>query len=300
MPPRWNPSSGALAGLCCLALNACSNGHSAPPTLTAPEGTVYAANGSVEYQPGTLPFIVCAPHGGLLLPETIADRPDSDALNDAHTQELARLVAAALREGGARPHLIINLLHRTKLDANRPLDEATAGDPVAEQAWAAYHGFIEQARDEAIGQHGRGLLLDVHGHSHEFPRVELGYLLSSQDLDLEGDALEELAAQSSVHNLAEASPLPFAELIRGASSLGADLADAGYPTVPSPRYPSPNGLPYFIGGYTLRRHSSGASDSVDAIQLEAPKLGVRDTRLHRITFATVVAAALRHTFDLAP
>ena len=62
----------------------------------------------------------------------------------------------------------------------------------------------------------------------------------------------------------------------------------------------PDGLPYFSGGYTLRRHGSSGGEPIDAIQLEAPKEGVRDTRLNRIAFAAVVARALRDTYALLP
>lgn len=290
----------ALAGLCGLALAACSSGPAEPTMLLPPSDAVYAADGDVEYHPGSLPFIITAPHGGLLRPDDVANRRDGNVKNDARTQQLARLIAEALADGEERPHLVINLLHREKLDANRPIEDAAEGDARAEAAWNAYHDLIDQARADVIASHGRGLLLDVHGHSHDEPRVELGYLITSTELALDDEAFETLADDSSIRHLADASALTFAELVRGPTSLGARLDAAGYAAMPSPRFVAPHGLPYFSGGYTLRRHGSRDGKPVDAIQLEAPKKGVRDTRLHRIAFAAVVARALRETYALLP
>jgi hypothetical protein len=47
---------------------------------------------------------------------------------------------------------------RTKLDPNRPIDEAAQNDPYAMAAWTAFHGYIELSK-EVIG---RGILFDVH------------------------------------------------------------------------------------------------------------------------------------------
>ena len=291
-------SSRALAGLMALALTACSGGP-AEPMLLPPDDAVFAADGDVEYHVGTLPFIITAPHGGHLRPDDVANRSEGNLENDTRTQQLARLVAQALSSGDERPYVVINLLHRDKLDANRPLEEATAGDARAEAAWTAYHELIDQARAEVVASHGGGLLLDVHGHGHDEPRVELGYLITSTELALDDEALEALAAESSIRHLAEVSPLSFAALVRGPSSMGARLEEAGYASVPSPSSPSPGGLPYYSGGYTLRRHGSSGGEPVDAIQLEAPKEGVRDSLVNRATFAAAVASILRDIHALA-
>jgi len=252
------------------------------------------AEGDVEHQRGALPIILCAPHGGRRRPATIADRPHGNLKNDVGTQELARAIARALTTGGEGPHLVVNHLHRRKLDPNRPFEAGTAGDPRAEAAWAAYHGFVERAQQEVLARHGRGLLLDIHGHAHVRPWVQLGYLIDSSELALDDETLDGLAAQSSIRSLAERGPSSFAELVRGPTSLGARLAASGFDAVPSPDNPSPGDEPYFKGGYTVRRHGSRDGGTIDAIQLEAHREGIRDTGQNRTTFAIVVARALRH------
>ena len=43
-------------------------------------------------------------------------------------------------ESGETPHLIVNQLHRSKLDPNRDREEAAMGDFQAETAYDTYHG----------------------------------------------------------------------------------------------------------------------------------------------------------------
>ena len=45
-------------------------------------------------------------------------------------------------ETGETPHLIINQLHRSKLDPNRERGEATLGDYQAGTAFDTYHGWV--------------------------------------------------------------------------------------------------------------------------------------------------------------
>ena len=75
---------------------------------------------------------------------------------------------------GEYPYVIINNLHRSKLDANRDKPEATFGEEVPEVAWNEYHNFIDRAKAEISGP---GLFIDVHGHGHDNNWAELGYLI---------------------------------------------------------------------------------------------------------------------------
>merc|ERR1712045_854658 len=97
----------------------------------------------IEYEPGTVPIIISAPHGGTEEPDEIADRiagcPTSDGcvyekdescasssecgivtVRDSYTIEIARSIADTVEELlGARPYLVINNMNRKKMDANR-------------------------------------------------------------------------------------------------------------------------------------------------------------------------------------
>ena len=247
----------------------------------------------VEFQPGELPLVLTAPHGGRQKPADLPDRRDGVLTMDANTQELARAVANAIAaHTGARPHLVICHLHRSKLDANRELSEAAQNNPAASQAWQEYHAFIEQACHTAVNRHGWAFLLDLHGHGHPVAQIELGWLHQAADLAQPKSVLNTpaFAARGSAELLARRSTLPYSEFLSGPTSLGARLEEQGFPTTPSPRLPVPT-LPYFRGGYTVARHCH-ADHGVAGVQIEAPRPRLRDTETNRQRFAEALATAL--------
>lgn len=302
---RRQPARLALLAL----ISAACRGEASPPGAPAPlveqkVGEVRTdAAGWVEYTMGNAPLIISAPHGGLLAPSSLPDRSCAgcNVVNDDNVQELARSVAAQFAaRTGTRVHLVINLLRRSKLDANRDLVEATGGNAVLTPTWTAYHGFIDTSRARIAASTGRGLLLDLHGHGHAIPRLELGYLISAADLRL-GDqqlAAANVIASSSIARLAAVAidhPAPVA-LLRGPASLGALFVKNGFPAVPSPADPAPAAADeYFTGAYTTLRHGSVGGGAVDAVQVEAFRTGARDTPANIEKYAAaIVAAALEY------
>lgn len=241
-----------------------------------PGVSVFDTTGYVEYIPGNLPVILSAPHGGYQDPATIPDRDCEGCvkLRDSYTQELAREMAQAFFERtGCYPHVVINLLHRKKFDANRAIVEAADGNTTVEQAWYTYHEFLDSAKAQIVEDYGRGLFLDLHGHAHPIQRIELGYLLSRSELQLANTALNTTSyiEQSSIQTLVQdnLASLTHAQLLRGDYSLGELLASKGLPTVPSAADPYPIGTdPYFSGGYNTVRHGSLSGGNIDGIQIE--------------------------------
>lgn len=132
-----------------------------------PGQAYFGANNYIEYLAGNLPLIISVPHGGILLPAGIPDR-DCDGCSyarDINTQELARAVYEAVHDQtGCWPHVIINRLHRRKLDANRDLPEAADGNPQAELAWTEFHQYIDAAKEATQLQFNKGFYIDLHGH----------------------------------------------------------------------------------------------------------------------------------------
>ena len=264
------------------------------PTVEAYHaGTSYSGRADyVEYIPGTLPVVVSAPHGGALTPDEIPDRTWGTLVTDAYTEQTIRAVREAfLERTGEAPHVVISHLKRTKLDPNREIGEAAQESPFAENAWGEFHGFIEIATERVQDDFGAGLYLDLHGHGHEIQRLELGYLLSAGDLNQSDSELNggSFVLKSSVASLAQASPLTLSELVRGETSFGAYLAEESVRSVPSPGEPSPGSDAYFSGGYNTARHGSRNGGSVDGIQLELHRPGVRDTDENRRLFAARLA-----------
>jgi hypothetical protein len=263
-----------------------------------PDSTYSGRNGYIEFAAGDLPLVLSAPHGGTLLPSELPDRTSGETVTDVNTIELARAIADEFEQRtGKRPYLVLCRLGRTKLDANREIGEAAQGNAGAEIAWREWHGFLQAAR-AAVESGGTGLYIDLHGHGHAIARLELGYLLSAGELGLSDAQLNtsSLIARSSVRALAARAPAGLAGLLRGPESLGSLLAARGFPAVPSQSQPGPGTGPYFSGGYDTERHGSHAGGQVDAIQIEAHRVGVRDTEASRTAFAKALVAALQDYF----
>lgn len=148
--------------------------------------------------------------------------------------------------------------------------------------------------------HPRAILIDLHGHSHAIPRIELGYHISAARLRLDDAGLLPHVANSSVaqlHRLKAAGDTG-AMLFRGPRALGSRLAALGVPSVPSDVTPAPLvGEEYFSGGYNTERHGSRSGGAVDAIQLESHYTGVRDTAANRQAFAETLVTALLGLLD---
>ena len=125
-----------------------------------------------SYAP-SVPVVLSAPHGGAQTPADIPERTEGCVCEDAGSLELARAIRAEFgRRLGAVPHLVASQLHRTKLDANRGRDSAAPPESRgALAAWDCYHGWIREALDDVVGQHGFALLLDIHGQDHRCARL---------------------------------------------------------------------------------------------------------------------------------
>lgn len=262
-----------------------------------PGASLFGQHQFIEYIPGDLPLVIAAPHGGRNKPAEIPTRTDGVVDIDANTQELARTIASVIHaQTGRHIHLVICHLHRSKLDANRELLEATQGSQLAENAWQEHHAYIDQACAAAVKQFGVAFLIDLHGHGHSDSRVELGYLHNALDLADCDEALNEstYVNSGSLRWIADRSQYSYTELLRGPQSLGALLERAGFPATPSPRMPVPT-EPFFRGGYTIQRHCNAARN-VTGLQIEANRPRLRDTAENRLLFSQALVKVLSTYF----
>ncbi|MDE2981333.1 MAG: Ig-like domain-containing protein [Gemmatimonadota bacterium] len=257
----------------------------------------YGRRDYVEYIPGTLPVILSSSHGGAMTPNEIPNRTYGVVRNDRNSLELTMAMRQALIDlTGQAPHVIHSHLHRSKLDANREIVEAAQDNPYAEQAWEEFHEWIKVARAAVAGEFGKGMYFDIHGHGHDIDRLELGYLLTSEELNRPDVSLNSLAvvAETSIRDLGRTSPIPFSHLLRGPKSLGGLFAEEEIPSVPSPTAPGPGEAPYFRGGYNTREYGSFYdAEVVSGIQIEHHYRGVRDTPDNRFVYATKAARVIR-------
>ncbi len=250
----------------------------------------------VEYIPGELPVVLSAPHDGGLGPLEIANRKGGTQVGDQNTLPLTLAVRDALIElTGLAPHVVLSHLHRAKLDPNREIVEAAEGNPFAERAWTEYHEFIRTARS-TIATRGEGMYFDMHGHGHAIERVELGYLLTPEDLNRSDASISSLSyvLRSSIREIGRDSPVPFAEVLRGPVSFGGMLEAEDVPAIPSPTSPMPGDDPYFTGGYSTWQHGSlFDTELVSGIQLEHHFRGLRDTDLNQQRYAAILSRVIR-------
>jgi N-formylglutamate amidohydrolase len=264
-----------------------------------PDSVYYGTKDYIKVMTGNMPLVISIPHGGYLLPDEIPDRPcENCAKNqDVYTIEIGCGIRDAIfYKTGFYPFVIINNLHRTRLDPNRNIAEAASGNKNAELIWTEFQNSIDSSIKEVQKRFGKGLYIDLHGHRHEIKRIEIGYLLSSEELQLEDEMINSgsFLEYSSIRNLVENNPksLSYSELVRGRYSLGSMIEDMGYECVPSQKHPSPNqGEPYFSGGYNTTRHGSSEGGKIDGIQIEIDE-ELRSDVIRRDRFASDLASVL--------
>lgn len=245
---------------------------------------------AIEYIAGdpNSKLILTSPHGGDLKPGYLHTRskdfevPANDnefgdaesfsGTSDTKTLELTLAIADEIkRKTGIRPHIVLNRLHRSKLDPNRAIGMGAQGDQQAETAWKAFHQYIEDAKAQVAGN-GEGLLLDIHGNAHRPQRTEVGYLLRATDFDAKD--LEKFASKSSIRAMVKPGRISFKELVTGENALGTLLNNDVFMATPGKANPFPADTlkfpdkRYFNGGYITARHGSKMGGQVSAIQLE--------------------------------
>jgi N-formylglutamate amidohydrolase len=263
-----------------------------------PGQSYFGVDNHIEYIAGDLPFILSAPHGGREKPEGIPDRKTGTFAFDVGTQELARAIAAEMhQQTGHWPHIVICRITRRKIDCNREIVEACAGNKDAEAIWHDWHRFLGAARERVIRDFGRGLYIDLHGHGHKVAQLEMGYLHSAADYAVSDEQLgsPQNLSKSSLQALAALNRRPYAELIRGDYALGTLLAERGFPATPSKQRPTPT-APYFSGGYNTVRYGRDGGP-LAGLQIETNSKGVRDNDASRAKFAQALYESLQIYFE---
>mgnify|MGYP003729084373 CR=1 FL=1 len=266
----------------------------------------YGREKYVEYHAGNLPIILSAPHGGWVVPDEIPDRTGGTTVTDANTYQLTKVVMDSIAARfGARPHVILCQLKRIKLDANRDSVEAAEGDKYALRSWQEYHFYLDAAKKKISDEFGSGIVFDMHGHGanpdgYYDLRSWLGYLLKGSELDQSDAELnsDNYKNKTSIRALADSTTFSFIELLRGKNSFGSLMDSLGYKCVPSVNDVSPNGMRYFSGGYITKRHGSVNGGIISAIQIEAPKPGIRENQQTWSKFASALTTAIDQYYSI--
>jgi len=263
-----------------------------------PGKTTFGRNKYVEYIVGSLPFVLSAPHGGRDKPDELPDREKGTFAFDTNTQELARAIDDEfVARTGQHPHVIICRVTRRKIDCNREIIEGAAGNPLTEQSWKDFQGFIQTAQKAVVAKHGKGFYIDLHGHGHADARLELGYGHNREEFSLADADLSkaEFIKKGTLQFFALKNPSAYPALLHGPQSFGALMEKAGFPSTPSLGKPVP-GEPYFNGGYNVRTHTAPGTGFA-GLQIESNSKGVRDTDASRRKFAAALVDQLAAYLD---
>lgn len=260
----------------------------------SPGESKYGRNDYTQYIPGTLPLVLSAPHGGYKKPDELKDRTLGTDHHDKLTIEVALGVQKSFYElTGKYPYVILNRLHRIKLDPNREIEIAAQGDSLAQIAYNEFHNFIETAEKDVELKWGTGLYIDIHGHNHKSHMYELGYLLEGGFLDFSDEDLNDelFIEKSSIKNLVKNGSYKFSEILRGDVSFGAYLGEYGYKTCPSPSIPSPGTDYFYSGGYNTQVHST-PTDNFNGFQIELPWDHIPNSEIDVKQFSTDLMNAI--------
>ncbi len=251
----------------------------------------------VQY--GNMPLVISVPHGGGIAPDSIANRacPGITTVTDSYTIELAKAIDSVfMADYGSHPSLIITHLKRSKLDQNRPLPEANCNNEQTVAIWNRFHNSIDTALQLAVKQWPQSLYIDLHGHGHANQRLELGYLLTDDELR---NPATILPAKTSIASLIASTKKSAEDLLTGKNAFGTIIASKGIPAVPSMQDKAPNSTEsYFDGGYNTKRYTSTSTyPNVFGWQIESNK-DVRFSATQRSVFAKALAASVMEFYKV--
>ncbi|MFZ1306902.1 MAG: hypothetical protein WAT20_11115 [Ferruginibacter sp.] len=240
-----------------------------------------------EVQYGNMPLIISVPHGGNDDPASIPDRtcPGITSAIDIRTIEMANGIDSICKaDYGFQPYLVISYLKRIKLDQNRDLPEATCSNSTIAGIWNNYHLSIDTFITKINAKYPLALFIDLHGHGHTKERLELGYLLTGNELRNPANINP---VSASVFNLLQLNPLlQVNQLLTGAHAFGTLMANNNFPAVPSQQDVAPLVTDlYFDGGYNTQRYCAAAYPKVFGWQIESNYTGVRNNQANRVNFA---------------
>ncbi|WP_461534030.1 hypothetical protein [Sinomicrobium sp.] len=249
---------------------------------------------------GDMPLVISVPHGGYFEDENIPDRECSDkgrvvTVSDANTIATARAVQQVFRERyNKTPYIVISRLSRRKVDQNREVDLATCGNALGIQAWNNFHNAVDRAIKYAQKDSEWVLYIDLHGHGHKNQRLEIGYNMTSEELEkaYKKDGLKKLTQKSSLRNLVSEKGTDFHSLLFGADAFGTLMQNRGIAATPAMQDPHPvEGEKFFSGGDNTRMYTSSEYPKVFGWQIECNYKGVRNSDASRVRFGEAFAAS---------
>jgi hypothetical protein len=275
----------------------CKKSADVVDTKTTP--TKKMIDGYTEVQYGNMPLVISVPHGGVLAPTSIPDRtcPNITTGTDLNTIELLKAIDSVCNaDYGIKPYYVFTNLQRIKIDQNREFLEATCSNASLAIYWNNYHFSLDTCIIKALAKYPQCLFIDLHGHGHTKQRLELGYLVSGNELRNPSSILP---SSTSYYNMLLQNPfLSSNQFLTTPNAFGTLMANKNFPSVPSAQDPAPLATDsYFDGGYNTQFYTSSSYPKVYGWQIESNFTGVRDNQTSRINFAKAFLQSLMEFYS---
>jgi len=146
-----------------------------------------------EFAKGSVPVILSCPHGGFKKPKRIPDKINGPMIADMNTYFIAKLIINLLKKKGIDIYYILNKIHRSKVDLNRPPHSSSAFNKTSTEANNIFHTFHDQLNkvsQECLVQFDKALVIDFHGFTRpykKYPDIIFGHIFG-KTLDLVQDS----------------------------------------------------------------------------------------------------------------
>lgn len=135
-----------------------------------------------ELSYGNVPIVLSCAHGGYKKPRGIPDKLKGSVIADKNTYYLSKMIINGLISANIKIYFILNKIHRSKIDLNRPPLSVFALNQNCDDALNihnAYHDQLERFVQECRSTYHRCLLIDIHGFTrptNEYPDVIFGHV----------------------------------------------------------------------------------------------------------------------------
>lgn len=145
-----------------------------------------------EFAKGDVPVILSCPHGGFKKPKRIPDKINGPRIADRNTYFIAKLIIDLLEKKGIDIYYILNKIHRSKVDLNRPPHSSSAFNKTSTEAnniFHAFHDYLNKFSQESLVQFDKALVIDFHGFTRpykNYPDIIFGHIFG-KTLDLVQD-----------------------------------------------------------------------------------------------------------------
>jgi N-formylglutamate amidohydrolase len=138
-----------------------------------------------EYEKGMVPIVLSCPHGGYKKPKNIPDKLFGPMIADKNTYFISKSLINELKSERIRIYYVLNKLHRSKIDLNRPPLSSHAfhrESNIALSIHNLYHDYLFNFSQECIAKYQKCLLIDLHGFTKpekDYPDVIFGHVFGN-------------------------------------------------------------------------------------------------------------------------